>query len=341
MAIDIFNTRAMLAALEERKTAGTFLLDLLFSRVETSDSEYVDIDIVKGKRRIAPFVSPLKEGKVVENEGFKTSSYKPPYVKPKKITTAQSVLKRSAGETIYGNKTPQQRAAEKLAKDLAELDDMITRREEWMAAELLQNGSVTCTGDGISQVIDFGLDATHKVTLSGTDLWSDSASNPLKNIADWARLIRKDSGVNPNVAIMGSDVADALIANTSVQKLLDLRRIDLGLIDPTALPNGVTYYGSLKAYGTVVDLYSYDEWYVNDSGTETAMIGADKFILTSTNADFRRNYGAIEDLGALAALPRFPKTWEQDDPSARFVMVQSAPLVALHQVDALVSATVV
>lgn len=343
MAIDIFKTRAMVSALRQDKPVGRFLLDTLFGKVETSESEYVDIDIVKGKRKMSPFVAPRVEGKVIESKGFTTNSYKPAYIKQKFVTEAAAILEnRSAGEALYEAKSPEERAAEKLAEELVDHENMVSRREEWMAAQMLTSGTVNVVGEGINQVIDFGVDATHKITLSGTALWTDAASAPLANLATWQKIILKDSGINPNILIGGTDAITTLVNHADVKAVLDTRRINLGMIDPMELAPGVVYYGTILSNGVTVDVYSYDEWYTDDSDVDQPMIPAGKIIMTSTNADFRRHYGAIKDLKAgLAALPRFVKSWEQEDPSVRYVLMQSAPLPAIHQVDALVTATVV
>ena len=334
-AIDLFDTRTMLAALEQMLPPKTFLRDTFFSAVETSNTKYVDIDIMKGKRRLAPFVAPVHEGKVVERIGWTTNTYQPPYVKPKMVTTAQDFLKRNMGDTIYGAaESAMQRAAAQVGRDLRELDEIITRREEWMASQLLQTGQVRCLGEGIDQTINFGMDASHIITLSGTDLWSDTTNaTPLQDLRAWRRLILKDSGRAATDVVMGTDAIDAFLAHPNVSGKLDTRRIDLGMIDPREMAPGVLYYGRIKDVN--VDLWVYDEWYIDPAtGVETPMIDTKKIIMGDRNARTARHYGAIQDLKANAAVPRFPKSWEEEDPSQRFIMVQSAPLLALHQVDA-------
>jgi len=245
------------------KPARSFLLDTFFSRTEESTSKYVDIDIIKGKRRLAPFVNPKHQGKMVERIGYTTRSYEPPYIKPKVITTADEALRRSAGETMYGSaKTAMDKAEELLAKDLVDLDNMITRREEWMASQLLQTGKVAIVGDGVNDEIDFGMDANHIITLAGADLWSAATATPLEDLRTWRRLIQKDSGLTPNVCVMGSSAIDAFLAHASVTGQLDTRRIDLGQIDPATYPNGSIYYGRIK--DVAMDLWVYDEWYLDD-----------------------------------------------------------------------------
>ena len=182
MAIDIFSTRTMLAAINQMVTARTFLLKTFFTGFEQFASKSVDIDIRKGKRRLAPFVSPVLAGKVIDQRGFSTKTYTPPYIKPKFATGAQEILNRAPGEIVYvGGQSQIDQASTRLGEDFAELDEMIVRREEWMAAQELVTGSVNIVGDGVNDVIDFQRSADHTVTLTGAALWTDAASTIMKN----------------------------------------------------------------------------------------------------------------------------------------------------------------
>ncbi len=348
--IDIFDTRTMLEAIEQMKRPTNFLRDTFFPAATPVETETVDVDIVKGKRRMAPFCSPLSEGKLVENIGYSTSTIKPGYIKPFKITTAADLLKRSPGQTLYGGgQTIEQRAQAKLGADLADLMDMIDRREEWMAATALDLGAITMTikGDTAdkSVTVDFLMASDHKITLAGTDLWNDPESDPIALLRAWATKIRQDSGINPTRVIMGTDAASAFISNVSVQKFMDMRKVDMGQIAPQMLPAGVSYLGTINAPGLSVDVYTYEEWYLNeDTGVETAMVPAKKIWMGSPATANRTLYAVIQDMEAIeegsAAVKRFPKSWVPKNPSARHLMVQSAPLVAMLQPDAFISATV-
>jgi len=334
MSIDIFATRTMLAAIAQMTPARTFLLSTFFPGFKQFASKHVDIDIIKGKRRLAPFVSPVVEGKVMDKRGYTTRSYTPPYIKPKFASGAQEILNRAAGEIVYvSGQSAAERAASKLGEELAELDETITRREEWMAAQALINGSVNVVGDGINDVIDFGRAADHAVTLTGNALWTDALGDPLKNLREWRRKIIQDSGVSPDTAVFGAGVIDAFLASGKLDTALDNRRVDLGAIDPQLLPDGVTYYGYIKDVG--LDIYGYDEWYLDDAGDEQPMMPVNKVLIGSSRSRNAKLYGMIQDLdaGADYAVPRFPKSWTRKDPSVRFVMLQSAPLVALLQPD--------
>ncbi|MDH5258263.1 MAG: major capsid protein [Gammaproteobacteria bacterium] len=342
--IDMFKSRTMLAALNQGYAPRTFLAMMFFANEEEHGSEYIDIDIVKGKRIMAPFVSPRAEGRVVKSQGRTVKSYKPPYLKPKRITSAEDIVKRNAGNSIYSAQSLIEKSGQKLGEDLVELTDSVTRRIEWMCASALTTGKIVVSGvvdegDDASVVddeIDFGLDASHNITLTGTALWTDAASNPITALRTWKRLIAQDSGLSARAAVLGSDVVDAFINNAKVQAQLSLRRVELGVIKPEELPEGVTYIGYLNDPG--LDLYAYDEWYVDDAGAEQPMIPVDRIVMGATNARATRHYGPIMDMEAIdegmAVGKWFPKSWRTKDPSARHVMVQSAPVVVPHQIDA-------
>lgn len=335
--ISMFQSRTMLAALEKMFIPKTFLLDMFFKNTETSNTEHVDIDIYKGKRRLAPFVSPVMEGKVVDRSGFTTRSFNPPYIKPKMPFSGADLLNRQPGETIYapGALTPMQRAEQQLGKDLLELDQMITRREEWMAAQALFSGKVRCIGDGIDVMIDFLRDAALTITL--IDLfWADADGVPITNLRAWKQLVGKLSGIVPDALVLGSDVVMPFLENAQVQKLMDKTKITLGQIDPKTLPLGATYYGRVDG----LDVYSYDEWYLDDAGDLQPMVPVKQILLGSTRTRAVKHYGAIRDLKATATVARFPKSWEVEDPSVRWVMLQSAPIPCPLDTDAFLTATV-
>lgn len=343
MAVDVFETRTMLSMLEQLYPPKTFLLDTFFSAVELSNTEHIDIDIFKGKRRLAPFVRYESQAKDVERVGFIKNSFKPPYIKIKMRSTAADLISRMPGQTIYqGISSPAERGAQLMAKDLAEMQDMITRREEWMAAQELETGKVAIAGEGYDAEVDFQMPGAHQVLLIGPELWTDAASSPIDDLREWFDLIGKDSGLNADTIVLGSSAAAAFLNNAAVQKTLDNRRIEVGQIDPKTLPSGAVFMGTLK--DPPCDIYRYNEYYFDEgTGTNKPMVPVDKIFMGSTKARTARHYGLIRDLEAeiQASVRWFPKSWIEKDPSVRWVMLQSAPLVCMHQPDAFLSAKVV
>src|SRR5882724_6867903 len=107
--MDIFATAILNRVVASLLSPPSSLLDRYFTEQQTSDREEINFDVDTKKRRIAPFVSPLVEGKVVESRGFTTKTFKPAYVKDKRRFDAQRPFKRAMGEQIAGSLTPEQR----------------------------------------------------------------------------------------------------------------------------------------------------------------------------------------------------------------------------------------
>lgn len=340
MSVSMFDTRVMLQALEMMPPVRTFLRDTFFRNVRTFDVAKVDVDIVKGKRKVAAYVHPNAQGKLVTREGFTTNTYEPPYIKEKMVTTAADILKRQPGENIYGSKSPTEKARIQLAKDLQYLNDRVTRAEEVQASQALFLGEVTVTnGDKIA----FGMDTTHKVTLTSTDLWTDTTnSKPLDKLRTWKQMLVKDSGLAPDFLLMGASAYTAFMNHPKTKDgsgAVSSIKVTLGQINPQDLPNGATYVGYLTELG--LDIYTYDDIYLGTNDAETAFVPTDKILMGSTRARMDRLYGAILDLKSDFEGERFAKSWEEEDPSARFIMMQSAPLLCPHDVNSYMWAKVV
>ncbi|MDN3561714.1 major capsid protein [Vreelandella neptunia] len=342
MPMDLFEPRTMLEAVEQMKLARRFLGNTFFGAPPVNFvTKNVDIDIYKGQRKMAPFVRPNRPGVVVDRTGASMRSYQPAYIKPKMETNAGQLMNyRSPGEHIYSGRTPLQRAGEQLARDMEDLDDQINRREEWMIAQALTTGQVNVVGEGIDDVVDFQMDDSHIIT-EGT-AWTDPAGTPIANLRKYKRLIAKDSGRTGSTAVLSVEAADALIDSEDTQKKMDTRRIDLGMIQPDQLPDGVTYLGYLRDPG--MDLFVYEEWYIDAAGDEQPMIPAGGVIVGPTSSRCTMLYGAIQDMeaieGGMFDVSRYPKSWVTKDPSVRWLMMQAAPLPGFHEPDAFVFATV-
>lgn len=338
----LFATRTMLAALEQMYPARTFLKDLFFKKADPVTTENIDIDIYKGKRRTATYVSPNDEGNVMSRVGFTTFSYKPPYIKEKMALKPTDLLNRQYGATIYQAESPLQRAERQLALDLATLDDAITRAEELQASQALFQGQIQLL-DG--NWLIFPQAPTHQIT-SLEYLWTDTEdSDPLKDLGTWRKLILRDSGLAPDVVVLGTDALEAFLNHPKISgntAALSQVKIDRGQIDPKVLENGVIYWGYISEIGC--DLYSYDEWYVPPDAPENTeavpMVPLNAVMMGCTRARMDVAYGPILDMEALQPFARFPKSWTTEDPSVRWLMLQSAPLLIPVQVDSYLFATV-
>ncbi len=339
--MSIYETKTMLQAIEQKKPVFTFLRDTFFPNIETLLTEKAEVDIKKGKRKLAPFVAPRVGGKVMVREGFKTDIITTPKIAPIRVITADDIKKRTPGESVYSIKTPEERAIVMLANDLVELDESITRREEWMCAQVILGEAIDINVEGATQNIDFGF--TNKITLSTGKKWSDAGTNPLSDLKAWRQKIIKATGKTPDICIMADDVVDSFIGNSEVQKLLDLQRLNVGAIEPSYQGAGVTFIGRLPALG--LEIYSYTEYYISDDEDESEMqlIPNGKVIVGATKSG-KRYYGAVtqKEKGAWITYEgmRVPKYTNDDKNEIDELRLTARPLPTPEDVDSWVVATV-
>lgn len=340
--VDLYTPRTLAEVVKTTPPVRTFLRDRFFTNVKTFPTKRVDIDIVKGNRKMAAFIHPMVGGEIVQAEGYETKSYAPPLINPATISTADQLLERLPGEDMYSGKTPADRAAEKLIEEYNQLNDMTTRREEWMAAQVLTTGQLKVKGKGVDEVIDFGLN--NKITLENTKKWGASAADIWGNLKDWKQQVSRNGFANANMVIMGKAAADAFMADATVAKLLDNRRIEIGAIKPEEMEGGLTYYGHLNLPG--VDIYGYDEVYLDDETGETKPLIPDNVVLMIPSAaSFMRAYGLctyLDDAGAWhrAETDRLLRTYVEHRPDRRFIELQTHPLLIPDKIDSWFAATV-
>ena len=351
MPISIYEPRTMAKLVERMPRVTTFIRDTFFRNVETFDTQKVDVDFKKGNRALAPFVHKKIGGVTIENEGYETHTYEPPLVAPNKITTVDDILKRTPGESLYNGKTPNQRAVEKLQKDFTELDEMITRREEWMCCQALFTGKIPVldkNGKEIQAEIDFNF--TNKVTLKSGEKWNASTGGKIKQLKAWRKQVEKTGFVKCDICIMGDDALEAFLADEEVLKILDTERYDLAVIAPKELPSGAFYVGTLK--GENLDIYGYNGWYLDNWTDKTKpenkpLVPANIVAMLSSEAVYSMYYGAVaivDENGKTIEVvegSRVPEQWVERRPARRFVQLDSAPLCVPHEVDSWLIAEVI
>ena len=338
----IFTPRRMDRVVRRMPKVHTFIKSTFFKRVKTFVEKKIEVDFVKGNRALAPFIHPKKNNQTIPNMGFQTKDYTPPLIGPDKITTVEDLLQRHAGESQFSGRTPAERAVEKITADFRELDEMITRREEWMATQALFTGKIPIQGNGIDEEIDFMF--TNKEELPKGKTWNDANTDPLDDLDRWFVTVQKEGFISPNICIMARDVAKAFIRNKKVMDLLDVRNYDLAVISPRQLSNGVKYVGSINGLG--LDCYTYNEWYLDnwtdpENPIQRPLVPDGYLGLFSTHANYSMYYGGITILDGRRVVENFrtvegsrvPDSWTERNPARRFVQLFSAPLPVPHEVN--------
>lgn len=343
ITVSPFKRRTMLRAIDAAKKAPSFLRRKFFKNTDVFDTVAVDVETVKNGKRMAPFVSPVLGGVIMDDQARLLKTYTPPHVKPQKVLTAADLGTTAPGTTIYSNEQSQgDILATKAAKKMDECDDAIGMREEWMCSKALVTGVVPVKGKGVDDVIDFQRAAENTVVLTGEDLWSaPSTSNPTVDISAICTVIRKNGGKRVTDLVFGMDAWASFASHPETDGKYDNRRIKTGEIDPKVIDADVTYLGTYSDAGIDVDMWAYEADYTDDAGVDQPFIPANGIVFASGSTRNGMLYGLIQDLEANGegestvnfVGERFPDSWVQKNPTRRFIQITSAPLAALTEPD--------
>ncbi|MCW2248288.1 hypothetical protein M2352_003922 [Azospirillum fermentarium] len=338
--VDIYDTRVLVGVVSTLPRPKTFILDNFFPTISESVEETILFDVVEGSRRLAPFVAPSVAGRVVRSRGYTTQSFRPAYVKDKRVLNPNRAVKRLAGEAIGGSMTPEQRRNVLLKTELQEQVDMLTRRQEAMAMEALVTGKTTVTGDDYpTQIVDFKRKPALTKVLTGGARWGvvtnpdDPAYvDPVNDLERWCGEVFKASGIAPTDVLLTQEAWELIKKSPRFKDAIDLNKrggsasAELGII----IVDGVAHVATMGA----VRLWVYNDYYEDDDGNEVAMLPAYGVLILSRGVQGVRHYGAILDDDVLQAMAYFPKSWKQEDPSVRFLLLQSAPLPVPYRINA-------
>ncbi len=345
--VNIYTPRYLAEVVRLAPPVHTFFRDTFFTNIKTHATERVDIDLVKGDRRMAAFVHPRAGGEVLTSQGYQTESYKPPLINPYDVTTADQLMQRLPGEDMYSGMTPAQRAAQKLIEEYQKLNDATTRREEWMAVQAIVTGSIPVVGKGVNETIDFGL--TNKISLTGDYQWGGAKADILGNLGDWVDKVLHGGFANVDMVILGKEAKKKFFADATVQKVLDNRRMMIGELAPKDLANGVRYLGHLADPN--LELYSYGEVFYDDwtdpaNPATKPLIPDNAVVLISSKPNYMMAYGLctyIDDASqawVTAQTSRLLRSYVEHHPDRRFLELQTHPLPIPDKVDSWLVATV-
>ena len=338
---NLYNTTTLLDVIRVQPVVSSYWLDSFFGRSISFDTEEIMFDKVTNIRRIAPFVSPVVQGRVMRTRGYETRTFRPAYTKPKHIVDPNRQFVRMAGEGIGGEMTPAQRWNTAVSENMREEREAITRLWNWMAAMATIHGRVTVEGEDYpTQVVDFGRDPSLLLTNTGNTRWGESASDPLADIALMRRRAFEKSGTGINRLTMGLEAFDRFIQDQKVKDLMQVRNVERqsGTAISALVSQDVPYeFQGVLAGGNGqarLEIYTYNEMYEDADGNSIPFMSTHDVIGTGPGLQGVRCYGAIRDKRAgLQAMPMFPKMWDQEDPSLTYTMTQSAPLMVPAQPD--------
>lgn len=333
MAINLNQTYDLLMALEQSFPPQTLFRDTFFPNPLTFVTKTVLMDYKKGTRRMSPFITRGGSGVNVSRTKFTTKEYEPPMMAPKRATSPIDIEQRGFGENVFSTQTPAQRAMQLRANDMAELVDMNTRRIEWMCAQLMLFGKFDVQGyadDGETVLVDTVTyaDWTQKLTLSGTDMWTDTSADLYGQLQTGSKTVSRNSGRVPTVGIGSYETCKKILKNASILEYLMIplaQNMSLMSIQPRIIAPGVTRIGYIQSLD--LEVYAYDGIYEDDAGDVQQYI-PDGYFIMGVPGRGSQLFGAVTQLENDEIYRTYqganvPKVWSEKGKDVQQIRVAS------------------
>lgn len=326
----IFKTRALTEAVNALHPVPTTILDNVFARKSRQITDRFAWDVRTNSRKVLKSLKVSEEATVQNIQGRTTLTCEGPRFAEKALIKASDLNQLRA----FGSQAGAQMLSDMVAENLLNLRGMIDRTREFMACKALTGTVVDADG---TTLVTYSLGTGHSPVLAGVNKWDDDQANPLVNIRAWKKLIATDVGgtVDRFVAFCGTDAMDALLSSPAVAELMKYvsgsQIAEKGRIARLAEVDIVEYFGVYDNAGTITD-----------------MIAADKFVLVGvSDQNAAELFAPCVDLrdpegvgSGKAAAMFFSKSWEQEDPSGRWIKVEARPLPVLYKPSCVVYADV-
>ena len=354
MAIDIYRTKTMLAAVRQMTPVTSFLRDRYFPAgagdLFPTEEVLVEYKDASGNR-LAPVVMPRKGSISVERDSYYTRKMAPPLVAPSRPLTIDDLNRKGFGEDLFSDRTPAERQADILIQDLQDFDELHTNREEYIAAKcMFENGYVLRQyadkygeGEYTEYEMKFYDEGSNPAVYVPGVKWNESASDKLAALYQMISMLTSVGNAASEV-LLGADAADALLGDEKLQKLLDLNNYRIGAIEPLQLPQGAARLGRLIVRGRMIDLLTYDGTYVDEQDGKVKPYVPAKQICVTAPGVGRGLYGAVSQIEQSDNQwhsymgRRVPRYWTEKN--ARELTVSSRPLFIPRTKNPFISATV-
>lgn len=263
---------------------------------ETTPSFYVDIRVKRGSRKIATDVVRFTEGKGTKNTPITESKYLPPYYELEYFFNRDEIYMRSLEFGTLASPQANKLIGENALDNMVEQRKMIERAIRLQHSQVFQTGIITLTnGDSI----DFKRKAESMVDVNvANDYWSDATNaKPLNDIAAGGEFLRNVGtalGNELNLVTRSSNIT-RLLATAQVKEKADFRwieRMNIGFPEFTE-STGFTFHGNISAGDFRVNLWSYDDIYENEDGTNSYYLDEANVILLPKNFEGKTVFGAL------------------------------------------------
>jgi len=323
---NLFKLRTLTTAVNMMYDPSMVIYNKYFaSKARGEITDRLAFDVITGSQKILENMSIYAAAKVTDKTSRKTITLEAPRLATKRHIAAAE-LNAMRG---YGMQAGAEMLASRISREQMDMMSEHWRTLEFWAAHAIK-GKIY-DSDLKTLLVDYLVASDHEVTLTGTDLFTDSSSDPVAKIREHKRKIEQDSGgpITGWSMICGYEVYDALLKNDRILKLLKytgdkgIRIAEEADVSRLVGCNIMEYTGS----------------YLDASGTRQYYIDSDEYVLIGESPDLTDlPYAPIIDFDAPGGVGNsgagqiwFSKSWDEKDPSGRWIKVEGRPLPVLQR----------
>lgn len=328
---NLFKTRALTMAVNNMRPVRTPILDKVFRRRRGQVTDRLAWDVKSGSERILKNIKVTDAAQVENNLNYKTITVTAPRFAPKRLIRAADLnAARQFGEMGV------QRLAETIGDNQADMRMNVDRTREYLALNALLGSVVDSEG---TELVDYGFENDVQLITPDAD-WDAEGAKIVNDVRAWKKLIADRVPVDEWVCFCASDVMDAMIDDSALRELM--KNTAGQQIAETGRIRTVAGIGEIEEY--------FGTYLVGDDGSavRTQMFPDGTFILVGFAADsFSEQYAPVVDLQSETGVGSgreaqlfHSKAWDEEDPSGKWIKVESRPLPCVHRPEAIVVATV-
>lgn len=224
----------------------TMVLRNLFG-ADKWESETIKWEAQTGNRGLAPFGSEDKPAPLLSPQGLSEHEAFAAFWHEKMRFGSRFLNNiRKAGTT-----QAYQKAKKYLATQMMGLRNRSDRREEWMCAQMLSNGSFSYLDTDLNvRSVDYGIPAANKVTLAGNYRWNQESAAIVSDIMDASITMSNANEAEIDYALFPSEVLKLMVLDSGIQTLLQKSAFGKGdlLADPVRVLGGLLKIKNMVLY---------------------------------------------------------------------------------------------
>lgn len=249
-------TKALVAVVSNSAPTTSFLSGF-FGRTVVQDTQYVEMQDMFAKARVASFVNPDAVADGSESLDFGRSEFKLPTIQDVQKITSKDLEQVVLGDTEFVPKTPKEKLWYAIDAKIQDQRNMISNRNELSAIEAVFDGKITVTGKGENRVIDFGRPAELTVDIGAVDAqkYFGGTAEDIDALFDDMIALMAEGGKVCDTLVGTPALIRTILKDTVIKGNLDNRRTELGNETYRAMltSKGVVYHGHYKE----VAIFSY------------------------------------------------------------------------------------